>query len=373
MKKYRSIILIPFIFAVFSFLFLGGEKNKMASVEDLDIYVGAGIGINKQGEGIITYRISTASNMFKENEVIEKVIHIGRGSTVGKTREDRQSKTGKQFFLGLTKIYLLDEEFAKHGIRNWIDAIFKNPIVNDKAYIVVCNGKNEEYFNYNAPGYENSSEYMSDMVKNSKSFNFFDDDYMVKNAILSIDAEGKNMVCPYIELKEDGIKITGIAVFKKDKIGAILDMQDTKIMNMLRENKVKGMLTIQKDSKEYINFLGEAKRKIKCKKEGDKYHFTIDLNIVGDVLNNELYKHIGENKEEIDKFEKDMEKKVEAMCNDFIKKMKDKYKTDCLQLGFIAASKYGRGTGVDWDKIICESSIEVKVKVKVDKVGRGEY
>ena len=71
---------------------------------------------------------------------------------------------------------------------------------------------------------------------------------MFKNAILSMDAEGKNIVSPYIEMMEDGIKITGMVVFKKDKLAAILDMKDTKIMNMLRENKVKGILTIQKDS-----------------------------------------------------------------------------------------------------------------------------
>ena len=83
---------------------------------------------------------------------------------------------------------------------------------------MVCKGRNEEYFNYNIPGYDNSAEYISDMIKNSVNYNFFKEDYMLKNAVLSMDAEGKNIISPYIEIMEDGIKITGMAVFKKDKL-----------------------------------------------------------------------------------------------------------------------------------------------------------
>ena len=61
-------------------------------------------------------------------------------------------------------------------------------------------------------------------------------------------------------------------------------MKDTKIMNMLRENKVKGILTIQKDSEKYVNYEAESKRKITCKKIGDKYTFTIDLNLKEKLL-----------------------------------------------------------------------------------------
>ena len=53
--------------------------------------------------------------------------------------------------------------------------------------------------------------------------------------------------------------------------------------------------------------------------------------------------------------------------------MKNEYKVDCLQLGWVAAAKYGRDTGVDWDEVVSNSDIKVNVKVNVDKVGRGQY
>lgn len=297
----------------------------------------------------------------------------GIGSTIGKTRENRQKKIGKEFFLGLSKIYIVDEEYARYGIRDLMDVNFKNYVVNDNAFLVICKGRNEEYLNYTSPGYDNSAEYISDMIKNSVNYNFFKENYMLKNASLSMDAEGKNVVSPYIEIMEDGIKITGVAVFKKDKIAAILDMKDTKIMNMLRENKVKGILTIQKDSDKYVNYQAESKRKITCRKIGDKYTFIIDLNLEGEIINNELYKGMATNVGITKRFEDDMAKQMEEMCTGFLDRMKNKYKVDLLQLGWVAAAKYGRDTGVDWNEVVSNSDIKVNVKVNVDKLGRGQY
>jgi len=373
MKKIMSIILLAFLCITLILVFFGGEKIHLLSVEDLGISVGIGMGIDKDGKGNIIYRVTSTANSYKDDSSVETLIGTGVGSTIGKTRENRQRKIGKEFFLGLTKIYLIEEEYAKYGIRALMDVNFKNPVVNENAFLVVCKGRSEEYFNYTIPGYDNSAEGISDMIENSVNYNFFKEGYMIENALLSMDAEGKNMVSPYIEIMEDGIKISGMAVFSKDKLAVILDIKDTRIMNMLRENKVKGILTIQKDSEKYANFQVESKRKITCRKIGDKYTFTIDLNLEGEITNNELYKGMSTDIEVSKKFEDDMAKQVSEMCTGFLDRMKNEYKVDLLQLGWVAASKYGRDTGVDWNEVVSNSEINVNVKVSIDKLGRGQY
>ena len=373
MKKIMSIIPIAFLGVTLILVFFGGEKIHLLSVEDLGISVGVGMGIDKNGDGNIIYRVTSTANSYKQDSSVETLIGTGVGSTIGKTRENRQKKIGKEFFLGLTKVYLIEEEYAKYGIRGLIDVNFKNPIVNDDSFLVICKGRNEEYFKYTVPGYDNSAEYISDMIESSVNYNFFKDDYLFKNAILSMDAEGKNIVSPHIEIMEDGIKIIGMGVFKKDKLAVLLDMNDTKVMNMLRENKVRGILTIQDGSGKYVNFEAESKRKITCTKTGDKYTFNIDLNLEGEIINNVLYKNIAGDTKVVKKFEVDMSKQVKELCAVFLDKMKNEYKVDCLQLGWVAAAKYGRDTGVDWDEVVSNSDIIINVKVDVDKIGRGEY
>ena len=61
------------------------------------------------------------------------------------------------------------------------------------------------------------------------------------------------------------------------------------------------------------------------------------------------------------------------MCNDFLDNMKNVYKVDCLNLGMYAVAKYGREKGVDWNKEVSNADIKVSVKVKIDKIGIGQY
>ena len=104
-----------------------------------------------------------------------------------------------------------------------------------------------------------------------------------------------------------------------------------------------------------------------------KYKFTINLNIRAEVISNEVYKKMYDKEENIKLFEQDMKALVEKQCNDLINDIKGKYQTDILDLGRVAIAKYGRETGEDWDKVVSQSEILVKVKVKVTGLGRGDY
>lgn len=373
MKKYKDKIFFSILCIIIFIIFFVGPKKKLQNVEDLDIYVGIGASFENTSKGNGEYKIVAVANMYKEDESVSSDIRIGKASTIGKTREDRQRKTGKSFFLGLIKIYLIEEEYAKNGVGPILDIVFKNAIIDENAYFVVCKGKSEQYFKSNFPRIENPSEYMSDMVKNSISYNFFKENYTFRNVILSSNAEGRCAVVPYFSMDSNGIKISGMAILNKDKLQTVLDMNDTRIMNMLRENKVKGVLTLQDSSSNSINYLAKTNKKVKCSKEGDKYNFTIDLKLDGEILDNEVYANLSKDSKVMKKFESDMEKQVEETCNRFIDKMQNQYKIDMLQLGWVASAKYGKKTGVDWNQLVSNSNIKVNVKVKVTNVGRGQY
>ena len=68
-----------------------------------------------------------------------------------------------------------------------------------------------------------------------------------------------------------------------------------------------------------------------------------------------------------------MTAKIKKDCKDFIEKIQKQYKIDVLNLGEVAAAKYGRHTGVDWNEVVSNSEIKVNVKVKVEGNGRGDY
>lgn len=373
MKKYKDKIFIFILLSIVLTIFLSGPKRKLQNVEELSIYVGIGAGYENTSKGQGEYRVSGAFNMYKEDESVVSDIRVGKGSTIGKTREDRQRKTGKNFFLGLIKIFLYDEEFAKIGVRPTLDIVFKNPVIDENAHFIVCKGKNEEYFKSTFPGSENPAEYMNEMIENSATYNFFKEPYSLRYVLLSVDAEGRCTAVPYISMDSNGIKVSGMAIFNKDKLQTVLDMNDTRMMNILREDEVKGILAIQKSTAAAIDLQTKTSKKVKCSKVGDKYNFSIDLKLNGEILDNQVYDDLVKYPKVMKKFESDMEKQVEESCNMFIDKMQNQYKMDLLQLGWVASAKYGKDTGVDWNEVVSNSNIKVNVKVKVKSVGRGQY
>jgi Ger(x)C family germination protein len=368
MKKGKTCIaIVSFIIVLGSFINSSGEL-----VENLELPIGLGADIERS-MGQVIYSVPLLTYAIEGSENIESKVLVGKGMNLGETRQTRQLESDKKLTLGVMRVYAFGEETAKYGLREWVDINFNNAFFNDRVICIVCKGTAEELFKFKVPGYQSSVEFVENMVKNSKEYNFFKMQYSINDLIVRIDAEGRNILLPYVEIEGDKVEMTGLAIFKKDKMVGKADIRECKVINMLKENNVKGLLTLQNSPTEYINVNATTKRKIKCNKENGKYKFTINLNIKAEVLSNEIYKKMYEKPKDIKLFEQDMKNSIEKQCNCLINEIKNKYETDVLDLGRVAIAKYGRDSGEDWDKAVTQSEIVVNVKVKVISLGRGDY
>ena len=380
----RKTVMIMFLLASIIPIYAGNLKN-VAPMEQLNIASGFGYDIIKELNGNVQYSIPISIYDFKKKEkegsrnTAKKEETTEQGSSnlkasassIGETREQRQLNASKPIIIGTEKIAIISEVAAKYGIKNVINIVFANAKTNDRGIFSVCKGKAEDILKFKVKGYASSSEYMGDMIRNSIEYNFLSKNYTLLNIYVALASEGENLVLPYLEIKDEKIRFAGMAIFKGDKMVYVLSMEEAKIMNMLREENVRGILTLQENFGGYINYKAVVKKKVKCNKKDDKYEFSIELDFQGDIINNTLYKDI--KKENESEFAELMEKKIQSMCNDFLEKMKNVYKIDCLNLGMYAAAKYGRETGVDWNRIVSNADIKVVVDVKIDRIGIGQY
>ena len=372
LKKKNVVI---FLFSIVIYLYLSSGIT-FVPVEELGIIAGIGLDINNTSSEAVEYSVPLSVYNYTEGSLTYNLVHNGKATTIGNAQENRQLMFNKKFVIGLEKVVILGEALAAYSILPRLDIFFTSPNVNDTAFTLVCKGKSEELLKLSIKGYPTSSDYIEGMLSHSIDSNFFSDNYKVMDIYVRVDAEGRNLVLPYMEVEENTPKITGLALFKKDKMLMKLGMKETKTLNLLREDNVQGHLSIQKNPTEYIDFHCTSKRKVKCKKINGKYNFTVDLSIIGNVISNSLYENMNSDSKVKEKFEKDMAKVTEEMCMDFIGKMQSNYKIDVLELGRVAAATYGRGTGTDWNEVVCNvdlADIKVNVKVKVDNMGRGDY
>lgn len=367
--KYIFIILLCIIITAF---FSAGLDDQQP-VEELDIISGLGADLVIKNNKIVEHIVPMSVYLFESQNKISSILRTGTAKNKGETRQNRQLSDDKQNILGLEKVFIISEEQAYYGLQDWTNILFRNPYLNDTAYIAVFKGSAQDILGMEIKGYPSSSDFIGGLIKNSIFHNFFSDKYRVTNLFLSIGSEGYNPVLPYIEITDKGITITGMALFNNYKMVSKINVAESSIMNIMRENNVRGIITIQKNTCKYTNYYATSKRKVHCIKKGNKYEFTIDISLEGDLITDTLYKDLQKNPEEVEKFHKEISEKVKKECSDFITKMKYTYKTDCLELGKFAAAKYGRHIEKDWNSIVCNSEINVNVKVKLNKTGRGDY
>jgi Ger(x)C family germination protein len=367
----NKVIIFCSFLIFFLFVFTGGELQK-ESAEDLSIPAGIGFDIEKVNESTLLYKVIISSYVFQEKKTISRIT-TGVQKSLGQTRQNRQLKIDKKFLIGLEKVDIISEEQAKEGIRNILDILFNNPSANDTALVAICRGDAKTILEHSIQGYPSSSDYIEGMIKSSRAFNFFTDNYKTIDVFVRLDAEGRNFTLPYLVLEDQGPKIDGVALFKSDKMIGKIGIQQAKILNMLSTGRGKGIITVQNSSDEYIDFYARCKRKVKCTRENGMYNFDISLKLNGEIISNELDKKVSEDEEERSKLEKEMAEKVEESCNRVLKIMQEDYKTDFLELGRVAAAKYGRDKDIDWNEAVSNSNIQVKAEVKIEKQGRGDY
>ncbi|MCB2352833.1 Ger(x)C family spore germination protein [Clostridium estertheticum] len=367
-KKYFIIII-----GVSIYLFIMIGQNRVP-IEDVAVISGIGYDIEIKNKDIIEYSVPISTNVYKRSGMQVSVLFKEKGINLGEVIQKRQEKMDKKFIQGNERVVLISEDYARYGLKTMIDDRFRNSETNDKAYMAVCNGKTEDYLNYKVKGYSSSSTYLGGLIDAAVNYNFFSDDDKLIDAYVRIGAEGRCLVLPYLEMTEDGIQIIGAAIFKEDKMISVTDIKNNKILNLLKNDNSKGIISLQKSPKEYIDFDAKSRRgKVKCYKQGDKYNFIIDLTLTGTVINNEMYSNMLRDIEKKKEFEKDMAKDIVKQCDSFVKTMKKDYKVDCISLGREAAAKYGRQKGIDWNEVVLGADIKVNVKVKVDLQGRGDY
>lgn len=364
----RNKLIIPFVLIVFLYVFF--QKNEKLPIEELSIPAGIGTDITKAGDSLKLYNIPLCIYVYKDQEISSKVI-AGNGLTIAASRETRSLKQDKRFTLGLEKVYVDSEDYAKEGIKESIDVLFRNPSVNDTAYMVICKGKAEDMLKLKVEQYPSSSDYIEGLIKNSINENFFSGDYQVVNEYVRLNVPGRIVVMPYITIEEGKPKISGSAYFKGDKLAGVLNNKDSKYRNLLSRNAKKGIFTIKNSKNNYIDYDCTVKRKVICKRVKNIYYFTIKLALKGSIISNETKLKISQKPMDLAEAEKEFDKSITKDCEEFIKRMQEDYKVDLLELGRFAAAKYGRKN--NYKNIIENSKINVQVDVKIESQGRGDY
>lgn len=364
-------------FIVFSCIIIS-EKQFKAPLEELQVALGIGADLIKEDYNDI-YNITVNTYVFHNTEDSDHLSHIliksrtGSGVTFRDASQNRQLTEDKQYIMGQEKVFVVSEDYAKYGIKPYFDFLFRSSLINDKANVAICKGKASDILNFKSEKHTSSIDFVDGMLNIMPNEHFANKENKVVDVYTRITSKYRNTILPYISIEDDKIELKGYALFDEDKLKVIVDSEEGKIINLLRESSGSGIITLFDTTSRPLDLYGRCKRKVTCKKEDDTYNFTINLNLTMNILTNEINNDLMNEMKIKKELEKLVSTQIEDECSKFIKKMQNTYKVDYLDLRRILVAKYGRNLDTDLNNLVCNSKIDVRAKVTIANYGRGDY
>lgn len=363
MKKYKFIIL----FALTSLFFSGCYRGSVP-VENLSIIVGIGNDIDREG----TYPFSATMEtlVFKGNSQITSHALTGNASTLYTTQNNRQTQSTKEWLLAAEVVYIVSEDRARLGIKDLMDALLRDDKRNEKAFVAISKEPVKDLLSLKSKLSPSISEEIRGILEFSHSANFFKEDSDIINLLIMNKQQGREIVLPYIEIKNDEIQVTGLALFKEEKMVKHVPLEEARLINLLRCNNESGYLSVlSNNEQEYMDFYGKGNIKLKVSKEEEKLKYDIFLTLKGRLTVNSLI-HKDKGLSDKNYIGQLFSEQLESELLDEISKMQKEYKTDWIDLGMYAVAKFGRDSGYESDKNFSKAKIDVHVNTKVLYTGR---
>ncbi|MBO8159129.1 Ger(x)C family spore germination protein [Thermosyntropha sp.] len=369
MKKHLSLSLLFFVL-----LFVCGCWDAQ-DIEDFNVPLIAAYDLAKENGKEVRVTVLYPDVAQRNKELIEPV----EGKTVGDTRSKRGTRFPSTLLLGHIQLALYGEKLAYQGLYSFIDNYVRNPRIKKSLYMAVVKGgsyeflkevhQNNQYLGFELP-----------KVFSSKKKNQFFAITTLYDFAHAVTTTGKNPVLPVLSAdKRKNYKIDGTAIFKKDKMIAIADMNETVPLILLRGiERCCGHIPfiITKEGKQIDKGTVEiaSQRKVYVERKGDKFIFHIKLKINGRLVEHYTSERfLIKDANYIREVEKAVEEQIKRDCQKLILKMKEEWGVDCIDISRFALAKWRRELEdvIEDEDFIRNADIKVDAKVNIDCWGSG--
>lgn len=307
---------------------------------------------------------------FQPDKTIKNTTLSTKASTTREVITKLQRQAGEPLSEGSLEVFLFNKKLASEGLIDLLDAPIRNPSIGARLYLAVVEGGEAKELLKGEFSNRGNAIFISNLLEhNIKRQNlpktnlqlFFHDYYQL----------GKTEYLPQIKkVSNDSIELTGISLFKSDKIRVVDTLEPDKMFffKLLVDKFTDGAYTIEIGDDAAVLRTITSKNKMKITKR-NPYEITINLKIRGIV---EEYTGKGTiSGPVLKKYEKALEVKTTKECEAMIERFKEK-RIDPVGLGFFIKTKT-RGFDVinNWEDSDEYQNLTVKVNTDVQIIESG--
>ncbi len=359
MKKIRIIVIILS-------LFLTGcydkkELNKIAIVTATEI--------NKINE---EYKVSVqiVNPKLPEDSGSERayVNYTGYGVTIQQAYRDIKLSSPRYLYPEHLQVLIIDEDIAKNDITEILDFYLRSPSVRGEFYILIS--KDNDILDITTELVKLPSASIVNTIDTNNKYQGVANLITLNELASDSINPNKEIVVPSIEKNNDTYRLSGLAIFKDNKLIDYLTNDESITYNIIKNNTNSNILTYECNDNKYLTVeLIKGSSIIKPKNN------KIDIGVKLDVALNEYNCSGNLSKEEdIKKLKIELEKYLDKRFINDINNIRYKYNADVF--GFLdEIYKHDYKTYINvydkWDQYMYRD-ILINIKTEVNIIGKGK-
>lgn len=294
----------------------------------------------------------------------------GYGNTVKQVKVTTALESGEPLASGQIRVTLFTEKLAKKGISSLFDTLIRDVNIGNLVYVGLVegggNGEGQKLLSGQYQTASNVAIYMTKILEHNMKTGVLPKDNLHLQAFRYY-RDGQDTYMPILKKKKNSIKITSMALFKKDKYVGKVEEKDMFLFKTLLEKS-------ELDSHEFKTKLGytiinniRSSPSYHVYVKGGKPSFFIQVKMKARIQ--EISKNVNlENPKSVEKIKKDIETNLNKDGVKLIKKFQS-LGTDPLALGAKFKQHYRPFKLKEWKKMY--KDVPVKVKFTVDITNSG--
>ena len=354
-----------------------------------DLAIVSGVSITKDGENIVL--TTEVINPQKEQDTSsgeepKYIIYTAKGKSVQEAIREMIKESPRKMYAAHLEILIIDEEIAKENLRDILDFFSRDPEIRSEFKVLV--GKKKDILEITTPLEKISSKNILDSLEANANHLGYANLFTYHQVI-------DNILNPYIELalpvvtergnEEDGQEktnieetksdaasiITGMAIFKNNKLKGYLTKKESLAYNLIRNNAHNYLIhTNYKDNQYIVHEVINSSTKV----DFDKKKNQIKISVKGTSALSEVKSTVNiEKKKTIEHLQTEVNQEIEQLITEAIANINQKYNSDIYgfaDLIYKTDPKYFKSIQKEWyNKIF--PNLEIKVISNIEIIEKG--
>jgi len=383
-----------FFLLCLSFIITGGCWDHR-EIDELAIILGAGIDRTPDGKTELTLELArpaasaagaaggTKSGTATGSNPAWTV--SGTGEDIFNAQKNIGLQVPRELYWSQSAVTVFGREAALHGIRDFTNFFYRYPEPRETMKVAVTSERAKKILRSHSELEGTASQTLASLLRKRGSLNiefmgFFKDLY----------TPGANAVAPRVEIKEQGVTkgpgiekpqphseavITGMAVFKADKLAGWFDQEETSGLVWLRGKRHRrqdlAIPGLTDKNKGFSFSIIRNSTDIDPVYDGKTIRFYAHIKTEGDIIEQQGLENL-DDLETVKKVEERLSEKIADQVNAALEKAQGEYGTDVFGFGKAFHRKYKKEWPKfkkRWDEEFTNAEIYLSVDVKIRNTG----